>query len=237
MVFSIAWGLMVVGTALFDCHPIPYNWDKSVHGSCDNQPKAFVAVAATDIVSDLAILIVPIPGVWRLQMSKTMKVALSAAFALGFLDVVVGILRIIATNQLDFRENWTYQLGPVHFWSTMEPGIAIVVASSVVLRPVIEKLVPARLVSKASSYVRKQPYDSFSRIEDGTLPLKDLSHSTSLSASHRVMTAGHDDFLFSQATTGDATAESRTSLPRAQQIETPSVINVRKDILVHEEQK
>lgn len=230
---------MVIGTALFDCHPIRYNWNKNVHGGCDNQAGAFVAVAATDILCDLAILLLPMPGVWKLQMPRTIKIALSVAFALGFVDIAIGILRVIATNNLDFDGNWSYQLGQVHFWSTMEPGLAIIVASSIVLRPVIERLAPSRLVSRASYHMRKNPSSAYSRVEEGSVPLKTFGGSEPGGPTLPLpaMLRGQGDTTpMTREELGGATADSWDPLSNELGQEHGStVINVRKDISVHEE--
>ena len=178
MAFAIAWAFMVLFTALFNCHPIQYNWNKSLDGGCDNEKGAWVGVAVLDIAVDLAILILPVRGVWKLQMPQSIKFALSGAFALGFADVAVGILRVVVADRVDFQGNWSLQTGPVYFWSTLEPGLAIIVASGVVLRPIIEKIMPARFLSLSHFYHRKphQSREAYSRFGDGIMTLNSLNN-------------------------------------------------------------
>jgi hypothetical protein len=44
-----------------------------------------VANAASTILTDIAILVLPIPQVWKLQLRRPEKVGVTFAFCLGFL--------------------------------------------------------------------------------------------------------------------------------------------------------
>lgn len=59
-----------------------------VPGHCIGLVGIGVANSASTILSDLAILILPIRQVWKLQLRKAEKLALTFAFGLGFLYVL-----------------------------------------------------------------------------------------------------------------------------------------------------
>lgn len=147
---TIAWALMTVLVALSSCTPFSYNWNKEQHGHCGNLSAAFAAIAAIDIAVDVAILISPIPQVWRLQMPLTTKIALVSVFALGLFDLAMGALRIVFDVRVHFSGDWTYNIAALYFWSSMEPGLAIIVSCAPVLRPLLEKFLPARFLGIAS---------------------------------------------------------------------------------------
>ena len=65
-------------------------------------------------------------------------------------DIVVGVIRIITIVHVDFQDE-TWAAVPSIQWILVEPGIAIVVACSCVLRPVIQKLTPRGLFSSMRS--------------------------------------------------------------------------------------
>ena len=154
---------MTILIALTDCSPFAYNFRKTINGGhCGNQVAAFAAVAAIDIVVDLGILTIPIPRVWELRLPLAHKLALIGIFGLGFVDVVMAVLRIVFDLRVNFQGDWTYTTAPLYFWSSMEPGLAIMVACAPILRPIFEKIVPAGLSSRtrSSSY----PPDRYSGI-------------------------------------------------------------------------
>jgi hypothetical protein len=83
--FIIAWVICVTFLFIFICVPVEKLWYPDLPGHCINQVGTWIANAASTILSDLAILILPIPQVWSLQLRKTEKVAVTLAFCLGFL--------------------------------------------------------------------------------------------------------------------------------------------------------
>ncbi len=86
MFLSIAWGFFVIIAGAALCTPFEFNWNKLLqHGKCGKQDDIYVAIAAWAIVCDFFLFLLPIPMVWKLQMPKVHKIALSAVFALGIL--------------------------------------------------------------------------------------------------------------------------------------------------------
>ena len=86
MFLNIAWCLFVIIAAAALCTPFEYNWNKSLpNGKCGNQDAIYVAIAAWAIACDSLMWLLPIPFVWKLQIRREPKIALSAVFALGIL--------------------------------------------------------------------------------------------------------------------------------------------------------
>jgi hypothetical protein len=68
------------------CKPIEMNWNPTVEGgSCGNQNAAFTAVGIVDIITDLIILILPVPMVYKLQVPRANKIGLCCIFGTGLL--------------------------------------------------------------------------------------------------------------------------------------------------------
>lgn len=81
----LAWGIVVTFSSIFLCVPVQKSWDPTVPGHCLNVLVIWTANAASTILTDIAILVLPLPKVWRLQLRTVQKVALTFSFALGFL--------------------------------------------------------------------------------------------------------------------------------------------------------
>lgn len=86
-VFVIAWVICVTFLFIFICVPVQKLWYPQLPGHCINQVGTWIANAISTIASDLAILILPIPQIWKLQLRAAEKIALTFAFSLGFLYV------------------------------------------------------------------------------------------------------------------------------------------------------
>ena len=84
-------------------------------------------------------------------------------------DIIVSIVRVVSTLKIDF-EDFTWSGVSAIEWALVEPGIAILVASSLVLRPVVDKLIHRcklpRKIRKKGNYsniekgIKVQPHDA-----------------------------------------------------------------------------
>lgn len=81
--------LAVVSTFLtgFLCVPLSKVWDDSLPGHCLSQQNLRIFNSASTIVTDIIILCLPMPQIWKLQLRKAQKTCLTCLFALGFLWV------------------------------------------------------------------------------------------------------------------------------------------------------
>lgn len=69
LVLISIWGVGCFFAQLFDCTPIAANWDKSAGGrygnvKCFDPLPMFYSVAASDLIIDCIILILPQPLLW-----------------------------------------------------------------------------------------------------------------------------------------------------------------------------
>lgn len=86
-------------TAIFLCHPISVWWEYGIfNDKCIDFIEVSKAVAALNISTDLAIILLPLPGLKSLMLPSTQKIALIAVYALGILYVLVffGFLILLA---------------------------------------------------------------------------------------------------------------------------------------------
>ncbi len=85
----IAAGLIVIGSAVaiffyvFQCTPFSYAFDKSTGGSCLDIASISVVVAIINAAVNSVLLLLPLPIVWHLRVSKSEKLAISGMFLLG----------------------------------------------------------------------------------------------------------------------------------------------------------
>lgn len=86
MGLCIAWSIMTILIAFLICRPLEYNWNMKPHGNhCGDQNLAYGSVGVVDIITDVCILILPIPMVWSLQMPKLNKALLVCILGFGVL--------------------------------------------------------------------------------------------------------------------------------------------------------
>lgn len=137
----LAWTIVAIVLGIGLCTPFAKNWDKTITtGHCANATAAGVAVAASETVVNVSMWILPLPKVWALQMRIATKLALSAIFAIGLVDVIMGILRIVAVAKVDFEADWVLVFAQMYFFSELEAGLAILVACAPTLKPLFRSL-------------------------------------------------------------------------------------------------
>ena len=70
--------------SIFQCWPISYQWDKTIKGGrCFNQEIWYKTSSVPNIATDVIILVLPIPLVWRLKASRVRKLGLLVIFLVG----------------------------------------------------------------------------------------------------------------------------------------------------------
>lgn len=84
MAILIAWFIAITVLAIFYCTPVKKQFDFSIPGHCYSFYGTFIGVTAPNFFVDLLLLLLPVPMLWKLQIKKTKKVALTANFLLGY---------------------------------------------------------------------------------------------------------------------------------------------------------
>lgn len=85
MLAGVAYCAAVILQALLICLPVRYNWDKSIDGQCGNMYAAYMSVAIVDLITELSVIILPMPYVWSLQLPVGKKIALTFIFGIGIM--------------------------------------------------------------------------------------------------------------------------------------------------------
>ena len=89
--FLALYGTWTIISAWANCIPVKKFWDPTVAGFCFNKEALWFSNSAIHILTDLLILIYPMPVIKSLQLPSRQKIALMGVFALGGLYVLVPI--------------------------------------------------------------------------------------------------------------------------------------------------
>ena len=86
MAWVILWFLGCGLATVFQCTPVSFFWNQiagDTNGFCVNEYSFLAGNAALNIASDIMILMLPMPIVWRLHIKRSQKLAISSIFLLG----------------------------------------------------------------------------------------------------------------------------------------------------------
>jgi hypothetical protein len=80
-----AWTSAVIIYAFVTCRPLAFFWNPTIPGgSCISNPVIpYIILGALDVVVDIAILVLPLPMIWKLHVSLADKFALFGIFGAG----------------------------------------------------------------------------------------------------------------------------------------------------------
>jgi hypothetical protein len=74
----------IISTALF-CRPLEANWNHNVKGRCINTKAFYMSQSIINLITDLAILIIPTPLLWSLKLAPKKRLQVVLMFAVGIL--------------------------------------------------------------------------------------------------------------------------------------------------------
>lgn len=83
---------MTILIGLLNCRPLNYHWVfKSPAGHCVNPNATYTAVGMLDKITDVLIILTPVPMVLRLRITPLQKLGILGIFALGVVYVFPSI--------------------------------------------------------------------------------------------------------------------------------------------------
>ena len=83
----VAYSLAQVFFDIFQCVPISSAWNPSETGKCLPYGALVLAMGIVNIITDVIMLVLPMPLLWKLNVSKSRKWMLMIMFSLGGLSV------------------------------------------------------------------------------------------------------------------------------------------------------
>ncbi|KIH87359.1 hypothetical protein SPBR_04955 [Sporothrix brasiliensis 5110] len=122
------WVLYVIFSA---CTPLEAFWDPTILGATCHPQVFWLSNQYLMIATDFMIFLLPLPVVWRLKVRPGHKVLLVFVFAMGFFP----------------GPDFTYSGIATYYWTDVETNLAIVVASSINLKPFVSRLLPKSWLS------------------------------------------------------------------------------------------
>ncbi|KAJ4347788.1 uncharacterized protein N0V89_009158 [Didymosphaeria variabile] len=145
MVFTGLYMLAFILVSLFQCRPVDHAWKYWNHehaGACNNVNAQGWAAAIFNIVLDIATIILPLRQLSKLAMNWKKKVQLMLMFGFGGFVTLVSILRLETLIYFAKSENFTWDVAPFGYWSTIEMDIGVMCACMPALHSLFKRIWP-----------------------------------------------------------------------------------------------
>ncbi|KAG8164548.1 hypothetical protein KVR01_006466 [Diaporthe batatas] len=133
------WWIAIVLVCIFQCNPIYVAWEPWVAGQCIDLKGSFIGNAVPNIVTDIAILIMPVKQVWALHTQLAQKISLICTFGLGSFVLIASIYRFSTIMQFDPNDT-TFTLATACTWCVVECACGVICACLPTLRPLARKV-------------------------------------------------------------------------------------------------
>ncbi|KAM0723493.1 hypothetical protein Q7P37_000480 [Cladosporium fusiforme] len=127
-IFVMAWVVCITFLFIFICVPVEKLWYPDIPGRCINQVATWIANAASTLLTDVIILMMPMPQLWSLQLTTREKIGLTCAFGLGSFVVFASAYRTSVLFTYSATDP-SYTLAPTVGWTAIEMAAGIISAN------------------------------------------------------------------------------------------------------------
>ncbi|KAK8054480.1 hypothetical protein PG994_009547 [Apiospora phragmitis] len=139
----MGWTVAMIFTMTFICIPVYAYWDKSVPHMCLSDPVMQLTNSIGNIITDVILLLLPMPVLWRLNLPTRQKWSVIGIFSLGFITCIVSLLRVIFVFDHGPSSDITFEGTTITGWTIAEVTTGLLASSLITLRPLMSKLSPA----------------------------------------------------------------------------------------------
>jgi len=135
--------IAMLTTALVECFPLQYAWDKTIEGGVCFDTQAWYKYSnIPNVLLDVAILFLPMETIWTLKASMMKRLGIAFVCLTGSVGLIASSVRTALFFQLlDSPEpDMTYTSSALITWTIVESGMYFSAACLVCLRPLYKKL-------------------------------------------------------------------------------------------------
>ena len=100
IVISTGFGIGSVVAVGLQCIPLRMLWDPDAEGYCFDVNFFYFANAGIHIVTEIAIYVLPIPTLWKLQLPRRQKIGLCGIMSVGAMLIGISCYRIAKLQSL-----------------------------------------------------------------------------------------------------------------------------------------
>ncbi|KAJ5652021.1 hypothetical protein N7507_009447 [Penicillium longicatenatum] len=142
MGFLIVAGLWMVLSGFIFCIPISDFWRASPSSTKHCLPKGPVwySNAAMQIFSDIVIMILPMPLLYKLQLPRQQKIGIMLVFGVGIFVIATSSARLYQLSTMVNGHDFTKKNAEAAVWSSLESNVSIICACMAPLHPFISNI-------------------------------------------------------------------------------------------------
>jgi len=156
-------GVVLTFLNAFQCSPVSAAYDPTKSNQkCISIVTLYLCSAPVNIITDLAILVLPIPVLTGMRLPQRQKTILILTFALGVFVTIVDVVRIyylqqavdtqaIAQSRLGTGIDFAWTASTALMWSAVEVNVGIICACIPTLKPLVKRILPSMITDRSRS--------------------------------------------------------------------------------------
>ena len=148
-------GIVMTFINIFQCHPVRAAFDLSTPGKCMDIVALYLCSAPVNVITDIAILVLPLPLVTAMRLDLRQKIGLIATFMAGIFVTIVDVVRIYFIQSALIQEidngqsvlqssingagipNFSWYTSYSFMWSAVEANVGLICACALVIKPLL----------------------------------------------------------------------------------------------------
>ncbi|SCO54175.1 related to integral membrane protein PTH11 [Fusarium fujikuroi] len=114
------WGVACIILLNMQCIPHRAIWEFYVPSKCYDLPSVMLGSATVQVVTDVAMVLLPQRTIWALQMNWQRKLGMSVIFGVGLIACIAACFRLSHTVTFSREADRMYYIGSLLFWAWAE---------------------------------------------------------------------------------------------------------------------
>ncbi|KAF9699863.1 hypothetical protein EKO04_002284 [Ascochyta lentis] len=168
LVLNVIYYISLILFQFLACRPLAHAWNPLVLGTCvKDKLVVHIISASINTASDLIIVTLPQPIIWRLELSKKRKWGLSAVFLFGGLACAASSIRLYYAVKLYYSTDQTYRAAVMGKWIEPELTFGFLAACLPVLPAFIKHLLRTQMGLKIRGLWTQSPISKARTGEEG----------------------------------------------------------------------
>ncbi|KAL9118548.1 MAG: hypothetical protein Q9187_004904 [Circinaria calcarea] len=135
---TVLWTVIAMFGLAFQCH-LPYPW-RFIDNACFNQTVFWNFVQAFNMLIDVALVLLPLFIVWRVQVGAGKKVVVFACFAIRIVVIAAVAAQLAFFNRATSSNDPTFTIWPMVICAQLVQSLSIVTACIPYLKPFLQSL-------------------------------------------------------------------------------------------------
>ncbi|PPJ55176.1 hypothetical protein CBER1_05425 [Cercospora berteroae] len=139
LVLLILHFITTIAVVATQCVPIHKYWRPSTPGTCIDITAFFYSTSIFTIITDLIMIMLPIPIIWRIPRDRRQKIAILSAFLVAGGGTLASCIRLYSIKIFTQSRQPMRDAAVISLWSFIEINLGILCASSAVIKPIFSK--------------------------------------------------------------------------------------------------